>query len=64
MAFDQDPPVTRSLKAARRSADAIYDALVESGVITGNGDAGAHVDAGDDQPLFPPNGISDPDPES
>jgi hypothetical protein len=64
MAFDQDPPITKSLTKARASANAIYDALVESGVITGNGDAGAHsADAGadDSEPLFPDNGIIDPE---
>lgn len=60
MAFDQDPPVTRSLTAAKRAAEGVYDALVAAGIIAGDGSPQpAHND--DDQPLFPPNGI---DPEA
>lgn len=61
MAFDQDPPVTRSLKAARNAADGIYDALVAAGVLPGNGDAAGHVADGAELPLFPDNGITDPE---
>lgn len=70
MAFDQDPPVTRSLTAAKRAAEGVYDALLEAGILTGdgssrNGDAGRHDDvtagAEDGEPLFPDNGFSDPE---
>lgn len=65
MAFDQDPPVTRSLTKARAAADGIYDALVGAGVIVGDGTDGngGRVAAADDdsEPLFPDNGL---DPES
>lgn len=69
MAFDQDPPVTRSLSAARRAADGVYDALVGAGVLVGDGSTassnGKAADSDDDdgEPLFPDNGLSN-DPEA
>ena len=60
MAFDQDPPVTRSLTAAKRAAAGVYDALVEAGILAGETNGAAHdvSDAVDeDEPLFPDNGL-------
>lgn len=68
MAFDQDPPVTRSLKAAKRAAEGIYDALVDAGVLLDGFDADAvyaeqNQAAGvDSEPLFGANGeTTDPE---
>ena len=61
MAFDQDPPVTRSLTAAKRAASGVYDALVEAGILPGDNNGAAHTDGADDDsvPLFPDNGLAD-----